>query len=140
MCQKGCKTLTTEIYKERMEEHVAIKNNYPLLVFHVASHEVAKRSPRTIKRDFKALGQLIKGPSAWIAISSILPLPGNNIERNRQMQVINTWPQDWCHQQNVGFLCHGIVNTTAGLLVPDGLHLSQRGERIFAHELSGLMY
>lgn len=37
-----------------------------------------------------------------------------------------------------GFDC-GLVYTTSGLLVIDGIHLSQRGKRIFTQELTGLI-
>lgn len=37
-----------------------------------------------------------------------------------------------------GFDC-GMVYTTSGLLVIDGIHLSQRGKRIFTQELTALI-
>lgn len=37
---------------------------YPLLVFHIGINEVAKRSPGAMKRDFRALGLLVKGSGA----------------------------------------------------------------------------
>jgi len=37
------------------------------------------------------------------------------------------------------FFYHGSVYMTPGLLATDGVHLSQRGQRIFAHELAGFI-
>ena len=112
---------------------------YPLLIFQVGSDEVAIRSPRAIKRDFRALGRLVKGSGAQVMFSSVLPVAGNDEGRNRKSQQINTWLQACCHQQNFGFFDHGSVYTTPGLLATDGVHLSQRGKRIFAQELAGLI-
>jgi len=61
---------------------------YPLVIFQVGSDEVATRSPRTIKRDFRTLGQLVKGSGAQAVFSSILPLSGNDEGRNRKSQLI----------------------------------------------------
>jgi len=39
-----------------------------------------------IKRDFRALGQLVKRSGAQVVFSSILPVAGNNEERNKKSQ------------------------------------------------------
>lgn len=62
---------------------------------------------------------------------SVLPVAGINIERNRQTQNINMWLLSWCYQKNFPFLDSEKVYTTLGLLVPDGMYLSQGGERDF---------
>lgn len=41
-------------------------DDYLLLVFHIGSDEVAKRRPRSMKRDFRALGRLVKGSDAHV--------------------------------------------------------------------------
>ena len=64
--------------------------------------------------------------------SSTLPVAGINEERKRKTQQINTWIQDWCHQQNSGSLDHKLVYMTPDLLATEGVHLSQKGKRIFA--------
>ena len=68
-----------------------------------------------------------------------LPVARNDEGRNRKSQQISIWLRAWCHQQNFGFFDHGLVYTTPGLLATDGVHLSQRGKRIFAQELAGLI-
>lgn len=70
--------------------------------------------------------------------SSILPVAGNNTERNRQAQLIRMWLWGWCHRQNFEFLDHGMVCKTPGLWETDGMHLSQRRETIIVQELAGL--
>lgn len=37
-----------------------------------------------------------------------------------------------------GFFNRGVIYTMPGLLTADGMHLSQRGKRVFAQELEGL--
>ena len=61
------------------------------------------------------------------------------IDADKQTCHINTWLWNWFNQQNFGFVDHGKVYATPGLLAPDGMCLSQRGKRIFAHELAGLI-
>jgi len=63
---------------------------YPLLFFHVDEDEVAVRSPRVIKRDFRALGWLVRESGAQVIFSSLLPFVGSDVARNRQTQSINT--------------------------------------------------
>ena len=38
-----------------------------------------------------------------------------------------------------GFFSNGVAYMAPGLLVSDGIHLSQRGKRIFAHKLARLI-
>jgi len=64
---------------------------------------------------------------------------GKNTERDRKSHLINTWLGDWCHRSNFGFFDHREVYTALGLLATDGVQLSQRGKRILAHKLVGLI-
>ena len=45
---------------------------YPLLFFHIGNDEVGKISSWAIKRDFRALGRLLKGSGAQVLFSSVL--------------------------------------------------------------------
>ena len=112
---------------------------YPLLLFHVGADEVAVSSPRVIKKEFKALGRLVKESGAQVIFSSLLPVVGRDVERHRQTQSINTWLRDWCHRHNFGFFDHGMTYTAPSLLASNGDQLSQRGKRIFAQKLAGLI-
>jgi len=42
----------------------------PLLLFHMGGDEVAVRGPRVIKRDFRALGWLVRESEAQVIFSS----------------------------------------------------------------------
>jgi len=112
---------------------------YPLLVMQVDSDEIAERSPKAIKRDFRALGRLVEGSEAQVVFSSIPSVAGKNTERGRKPHLVNRWLRDWCHWWNCGFFDHGEVQMAQDLLATDGVQLSQRGKRILAHELAGLM-
>ena len=50
---------------------------YPLLLFHVGAHEVARRGLRPIQRRFRALGRRRKKSGAQAAFTSILPVRRN---------------------------------------------------------------
>jgi len=71
--------------------------------------------------------------------SSTPPVAEEDEGRNRKSEQINTWLQAWCHKQNLGFFDHGSVYMASGLLATHGVHLSQKGKRILAQELAGLI-
>lgn len=64
---------------------------YLLLIFQVDSNEVATKHPKAIKRDFGALGGLVKGSGAQAVLFSTLPDAGNDEVRNRKRQKIINW-------------------------------------------------
>jgi len=47
----------------------------------VAGDEIMERSPKAIKRDFRALGQLVEGSGAQVVFSLIPSMAGKNTER-----------------------------------------------------------
>jgi len=96
-------------------------------------------SPRAIKRDFRALGQLPRESVAQVVFSFLFPFVGSDIGRNRWAQSINTWLCIWCLHHSFGFFDNGMAYTAPGLLVSDGIHLSQRGKKVFDHKLAGLV-
>jgi len=98
--------------------------------------EIVERSPKAIKRDFRTL---VEGSGAQVVFSSIPSVAGKSSERGRKTHLINRWLRDWCHRWNFGFFDHGEVYKAPGLLATDGVHLSQRGKRILAQELAGLI-
>ena len=92
------------------------KDYYPLLVFQVGSDDIT-RSPKAMKRHFRASGKLIKGPGAQIVFSSIPSVVGMDEEEYRRTQQMNLWLQDWCYRQGFGVFNHGLVYRR-----PDILH------------------
>jgi len=74
-----------------------------------------------------------------VVFSSIPSVAVKNTERDRKTLLIDRWLRDWCHRWNFGFFDHGEVYTALGLLATGGVQLSQRGKRILAHELVGLI-
>ena len=105
----------------------------------VGGNEIAERSSKAIKRDFRALGRLVEGSGAQVVFSSIPSVAGNSTERGRKTHLVNRWLRDWCCWRNFYCSDRGEVYTAPGLLVRDGVRLSQRGKRILAHELVGLI-
>lgn len=90
-------------------------------------------------QDFRALGQLVKGSVVWDIFSSLLPIVCNDVGRNRWVQSVNTWLHGLCYHHSFGFFDDGMFYTIPGLLVSDGIFHSQRGKRVFAQELVGLI-
>jgi len=52
---------------------------------------------------------------------------------------MNTWLRGWCHHHSFGFFDNGMAYTAAALLASNGSHLSQKGKRVFAQGLVGLI-
>ena len=69
--------------------------------------------------------------------ASVLLIGGISVDKHTRH--INSWLWDQCNWQNFVFVDHGKVYATLGLLAPDGMRPSQRGRRIFAQELAGLI-
>jgi len=112
---------------------------YALLVKQVGADEIAERSLKAIKRDFRALGKLIEGSGAQAVFSSTPSVAGKNTERDRKTHIINRRLRGQCCKWNFDFFDYGEVYTAPGLLETDGVQLSQRGKRILAHEFAGLI-
>jgi len=67
---------------------------YPLLVMQLGGDEIMVRSPKAIKRDFRALRQLVEGSGAEVVFSSIPSVAGKSTERGRKTHLINRWLRD----------------------------------------------
>lgn len=52
---------------------------------------MATFSPRMIKKDFRVLECLVRESEAQVVISSMLPVEGSDIGRNRWAESIITW-------------------------------------------------
>jgi len=96
---------------------VRTSNYYPLLVMQIGGDD---RSPKAIKRDFRALGQLVEGSGAQVVFFSTLSVAGKSTEMDRKTHLINRWLRNWCRQWNFGFFDHREVYTTLSLLATDG--------------------
>jgi len=94
---------------------------YPPLVMQVGGDEMIERSLKAIKRDFRALGQLVEGSGAQVVFSSIPSVAGNSTERGRKTHPMNRWLRDWYHRWNFGFFDQGEVYMAPGLLATDGI-------------------
>uniref|UniRef100_A0A8B9I413 Uncharacterized protein n=1 Tax=Anser brachyrhynchus TaxID=132585 RepID=A0A8B9I413_9AVES len=92
---------------------------YPLLIFQTGGEEAASCSLRGMKKDFKALGWLVKESGAQVIFSSLLPFWGDDVGWNRRIQFINAWLHDWCHRQGFGFFHNGWFYKTPGLTLSD---------------------
>ena len=112
---------------------------YPLLIVQSSSDEVADRSLRAIKDDFKGVGRLVDNAGIQEVFAGIPTVAGIDNAITRKTHRINTWMRGWCKHKNLGFFGHGAVYSAPGLRSADGYHLSQRGKWILAQELAGLV-
>lgn len=67
------------------------------MVVQAGSDEADRKGTRVIKKNFKALSQLVDGAAAQV-VFSVLSVAGMNDERNRKTHIINKWFKDWYHQ------------------------------------------
>ena len=112
---------------------------YPLLIVQAGSDEIADRSLRAIKNDFRGLGRLVDNAGIQVIFAGIPTVAGIDNAITRKTHRINTWLRGWCKHKNLRFFGHGVVYSAPGLRSADGYHLSQRGKRILAQELAGFV-
>ncbi|RMB93655.1 hypothetical protein DUI87_29882 [Hirundo rustica rustica] len=103
------------------------------------SDEIKKRNVTVIKRDFRALGQVVDKTRAQVVFCSVPLVAEKYDERNRRTHIINKWLKGWCHRQNCGFFDHGVTFTAPALLESDVIHLCVKSRRFLAHELADLI-
>jgi len=65
----------------------------------MGTSDTARSSLRSIKKDYRALGVVVRDSGAQVVFSSILLVKGKGLERASQIWQINKWLQDWCHIQ-----------------------------------------
>ncbi|PKU36056.1 mitochondrial fission process protein 1 [Limosa lapponica baueri] len=68
-----------------------------------------------MKRDYRVLGQLVKGSGTQV-VFSIPPVAAIDERISRKSHQIKSWLQDWCNRQDFGFFDHGLIYRTPGLL------------------------
>jgi len=92
-----------------------------------------------IKEDYKALGVQAKSIAAQVLFSSILPVTGKDIARNRHIMQINFWLGGWYHHGGFGFYDSGTFFDDYSLLGRNGIPLSIRGRGIFVSRLANFV-
>ena len=59
---------------------------YPFMLFQVGGDEATTCSPRAIKRDFRALGWVVRESGAQVVFSTLLPVAGVCLRRRHGLQ------------------------------------------------------
>lgn len=116
---------------ERVPQLVRSTDFYPMLLFHVRTHDTASQNLGRIKEDYKDLAVQVKNSGAQVIFSSILPVGGNGAGRNRDVRHINSWLHGWCHLKSFDFYDNGTFFDYYNLLGSYVIHLSRRGKEIF---------
>ncbi|XP_074822485.1 steryl-sulfatase isoform X2 [Natator depressus] len=122
---------------ERLPRLIKPSDRYPFLLLHVGTNDTAKNDLERITADYVALGRRIKEFEVQVVFSSILPVEGKGLGRDRRIVEVNEWLRRWCRRKGFGFFDHGMV-FQEGVLGRDGLHLTKRGNSIFASRLANL--
>ena len=112
---------------------------YPLLIIQAGRDEIAEKSLRSIKKDFRGLGRVVDGAGVQVVFSSVPSVAGKGTERIQKTHLLNKWLRGWCKHRNFGFFDHGAIYSAPGMMAADGSSLSLRGKRILAEELAGLI-
>ena len=94
----------------------------------------------TTKKDFRALGQQVKGSGAQVVFSSIPPVIGNDEGLNMMGQQINTWFQAWCARQGFGFFDLGSICKSLRRLAADRSGFSHRLRGVLRQELGRFIH
>ena len=69
---------------------------FPLLIVQVGSDEIAQRSLRTMKRDFRGLGHLVQGAGAQVIFCSIPSGAVRDMEKVWKAQEMSNRLRGWC--------------------------------------------
>jgi len=77
--------------------------------------DTARSSLRSMKKDYRALGAVMRDSGAQVVFSSVLPVKGRGLERAIHIWQINKWLQNWCCSQGFGYLGHGNHLEKSGL-------------------------
>jgi len=76
--------------KTEVQKLAAVLGRQTDMLFHVGGDEASTHSPRAIKRDFRALGWFIRESGVQVIFSSLPPVTGSDMGRDRWAQSINT--------------------------------------------------
>ena len=82
---------------------------------------------------------VIEGTGVQVVIASVPSLAGRDTELGLKTHLLNKWLKSWCRHRSLGFFDHGAIYSAPGMTAADGSSLSQRGKRVLAEELSGLI-
>ena len=74
----------------KLPDLVCPSHYYPLVIIQAGRDEIADRSLKAIKSDFRGLGWLLDGVGVQEMFSSILSVVGRDTEQTRKAQMINT--------------------------------------------------
>ncbi|XP_061232493.1 uncharacterized protein LOC133224745 [Neopsephotus bourkii] len=115
----------------RKKLRVIVVGDSTLKVVHVGASDIDSSSPENIKKDYRALGEVVSGSGAQIVFSSILQDTGEYLKKGRRISQVNKWLEQWCQNQGFGYLEHGTQFGRTGLLEAGGAGLTTKGKSRF---------
>jgi len=91
------------------------------------------------KRDFRALGNLLKGSGVQAVFSSVLSVGNWDLDKRRRGDTLNEWLCEWCHAQGFGYYGLGHRLEKRGMLMADRNWLTRMATDILGSRLAGLI-
>ena len=127
---------------ERIPQLLRPTDHYPMLIIQVGTKDTARSTPSQVMRCYRELGAGLRGLGAQVVFSSILPVSGYGLRRERRIHAVNQRLRRWCYQEGFGLHVHSPLFGERGseLLGRDGLHLSPLGRRLFSARLADLLH
>ena len=92
-----------------------------------------------IKRDFRALGRLLKGSGAQVVFSSVLSVGDWDPHKRKRVDTLNDRLSEWCRAQGCGYYGLGHSLEKGGMLTADGSRLTRRATDMLGNTLAGLV-
>lgn len=105
-CYRGVVSLPEAHIRDiirKLPNLLLLSDYYPLLIFQAGVEKDVSHCLRGMKRDFSALGHLVKESGAQILFSSLLSVVGDYTRKKRRMQSLNIWSQECCYMQGFWF-------------------------------------
>ena len=87
----------------KLPELIRPSDYYPLLIIQAGRDEIAEKSLRSIKKDFRGLGWVVDGAGVQVVFSYIISVAGKGTERIQKTYLLNKWLRGWCNHRNFGF-------------------------------------
>ena len=105
----------------------------------MGASDIDSSSLENIKKDYRALGEVVRGSGAQIVSSSILQDKGEDLKKARWIWQVNKWLEQWCHSQGFRYLEHRTQFGKPGVLGAGGAGLTTKGKCGFGRRLARLV-
>lgn len=108
------------------------------LLLHIDSN--VRGNLGSIKRDYRALGAVVKVMGAQVVpTSSVLLMRGKDVRKRALIEEVKNWLWNWCGQQGLRFCDRGTLFEDQCLLGRDRMRFPKQGKGIFGGRMADLL-